>query len=100
MYCLNHNDGVVHNGSDNENQGEQCDHIKTESCHFQESECSNERDDDSYSWDESGTETLQEDINDQDNQNDGKEESDDDVLDRSIEEVFGTHQVDDFNAFR
>ena len=97
---LHHDNGVVHHSTDYKHQCKQGDHIQTEARHHKEGESSEQRNDDRQRRDNGRTEAVKEEIYDQNHKEDSLKQCHKHILDRLIQEVLGTHQVDDLQALR
>ena len=100
LHRLNDNNGIVHNSSDDEHQGKECQHVEREADGIDGSQRADERHHDGHGRNERRTEALQEDINHQNDQQQGFEKRLQDTGYRGIEEVFLRLQVLDDDARR
>ena len=100
LHRLDHHNGIVDHRTDDKHQCKQCQHVQAEAYDVEERKRTDKADDDGNRRNESGTETLQKYVDDEHNENDGLDERFHYVLDGSVEEVLGTHQVDKFHTFR
>ena len=96
---LHHHNGVVHHRSDDQHQGEKRQQVYRKSGDIKKCERADERDEDTYQRNKSGTDALQEDIDHDDNENNRFDERLDDVLDGSVEEGLHAHHVFQHETF-
>lgn len=91
---------AVYNGTDGQYQGEQGQQVDAESGDVQRGKRTDKRYEDTDGRDEGGTRILQKHVYHEYDQHDGFQQGFDDFIDRSVEEIFGTHQFHDFHVFR
>ena len=97
---LYHDYRIIDHRSDDEDEGEEREHVEREADGIDESEGAYEGYDDGHGWDEGGTHALKEHIDHKNNQQQGFEQRLHHVLDGSVEEVFLALQVFDDDAWR
>ena len=87
VHGLDHHDGVVHHDGDGQQQGRQRQQVDGEAEYLQEEERTDQRDRHSDERGERRAPVLQEDVDDEEHQQQGEDEGEDHLFDRSIEEL-------------
>ena len=71
FYRLNHHDGIVDHGADDQHEGEEREHVEREADGVDDGQCGDERHDDGNGGDDGGAPALQEDEHHEDDQQQG-----------------------------
>ena len=95
---LHDHDGVIHDRTDGQHQGEECQQVEGETHHFDDGEGADQGDDDGDGRHDGGLQVLQEDIHDQNHQDDGDDERFQHTVHRSVKEVVGCFQLFEFQT--
>ena len=100
LHRLDHHNGVVDHRTDDKHQCKQRQHVQTEAYHIKEGKRADKADNDGNRRNDGGTETLKEYVDDKHNEDNGFDKRFHYILDRRVEKVLCTHQVDKFHTFR